>query len=924
MSRYPNPPLRPLTLLQINVGRGPKSHEIALSHASFEQIDVLLVQEPYIYTDLSRRITKRHPLYDCYTPTDDWTTGRPRVLTYVRKRARLLASQIRPLTSDSDTTPDLLFLSLASSAGPALLVINVYNAPVGSVRAGEAAKALTQLPPILLSQPTVMAGDFNLLHHRWQPSLQRAPTPFAEPFVAWLDSTQLALSSEPDRATHDLGNVLDLFFVSSCLALAGSNTVVAYDLDATSDHWPLLSSITWDQKYAEPTKRLRFDTLDQRLFLSQLASNLEDLAGLALSEKDLDSAANSLVAAIGNAYQGAAKRSLGLSSGQPWWNTECTQSRQTYRVGACTKKDFRRAVRRAKAQYWQAKLDSATQAKDVFAMSKWHKSAGSFQMPPLKDPQPPTQPPAACLPAKRAVLAKNLLQRQADAGDIPLDAPTVPSTTIPFPEVGATDVERAILRAGNTAPGVDEIPTALLRLAWPLIKDRVCLLYQGCLQLGYHPKCFRHAILAIIQKPNKADRSSPRSYRPIALLSVPGKGLERLIARNIAWAAVSHRVLASQQFGALPLRSAVDLTTCLTHDVEEALNQGRTASLLTLDVKGAFDAVLPGRLVRRLREQGWPPNLNRWVPPFATGSTVQIRLDGEIGPTTDSQCGLPQGSPVSPILFMLYLAPLFKLGKPSARFGYADDVALLATSPSLEANSQMLSSALHEALEWGAAEGVTFEPAKSELLHFSRKGADQNPSATPSISAGPIIVSEGVERPYLRWLGVLFDKRLTFKWHATEMAAKALVVAQALRSLGNTARGVAPYLLRQAVTACVLRKAYYGAETWWPGRTRPKGDATISNLVDGHLKSLSKSVLAGARAVLPVFRTTPTAALYRESGLLPPEIELKQLALAATVRLRRLDSYHPLRKRAEKILRLSRPNTRLARRVLALPPSEQV
>jgi hypothetical protein len=85
---------------------------------------------------------------------------------------------------------------------------------------------------------------------------------------------------------------------------------------------------------------------------------------------------------------------------------------------------------------------------------------------------------------------------------------------------------------------------------------------------------------------------------------VLGKGLERLLARNIAWIAITHKVLASQQFGALPLRSAVDITTCLTHDVEEALYRRQTASFLTLDVKGAFDAILPRRLVRRLREQG--------------------------------------------------------------------------------------------------------------------------------------------------------------------------------------------------------------------------------------------------------------------------------------------------------------------------------
>jgi ribonuclease HI len=962
MSRYPPAPSKPLTLLQINVGKGGLPHEIALSHAFSEKIDLLLVQEPYIYKDYPRRITKRHPSFECFTPIDDWTSRQPRVLTYVRKGAGLQATQIRPLIPDSPALPDTLFLHIASPSGAPLLVVNVYNAPFGSIRAGGTARALTLLPIPLLSQPTIVAGDLNLLHPQWQPSLNRSHSPLSDQFTAWLDKTHLVLTSQPDYPTHDLGNVLDLTFVSGPLVLAGATTVVAFDLDVTSDHRPLLSTIPWDQRYSEPSCRLRFNTLDRPLFNTLLAGNLASIRlAQTITPESLDAHARDLLAAIHRAYQGSAKRSLNQSGGQPWWNEDCRQTRQLYRLGDCTKKDLRRAVRRAKQQFWQDKLEKATQAKDVFNMSKWHKSTGSFQTPPLKDPFHPNQPLATTLPEKRAVLARNLLQNPSEVEDIPLNSPAVPSAALPFPTILITDVERAILQTGNTAPGADEISTGVLQAAWPLVRDSILQLFQGCLRLGHHPKCFRQAILAIIQKPNKKDRSSPRSYRPIALLAVLGKGLERLIARNMAWIAVTYRVLADQQFGALPLRSAVNLTTCLTHDVEVALNRRLTASLLTLDVKGAFDTVLPGRLVRRLREQGWPTNLVHWVASFATDRSVYIRLDGVVGPRIDIQCGLPQGSPVSPILFMLYLAPLFKLGQPSTRFGYADDVALLAVSPSLETNSQALSAALQEALDWGSSEGITFEPAKSELIHFSRHKLDQDPSTTPTVSAGPITVSENRDRPYLRWLGVLFDKRLTFKWHATESAAKAQRVAQALKSLGNTVRGVSPHLLRQAVTACVLRRAYFAAETWWPGRTRtaktntrtlrpvepsgvpaerlatfvasvgpptrpvgPPPARSVSNQVDGHLNTLQKVVLAGARAVLPVFCTTPTAALYRESGLLPPEIELNQLALMDTVRIRRLDPDHPLRLRAEEVLLTQRPSSRFARRILDLPLSEQV
>ena len=79
----------------------------------------------------------------------------------------------------------------------------------------------------------------------------------------------------------------------------------------------------------------------------------------------------------------------------------------------------------------------------------------------------------------------------------------------------------------------------------------------------------------------------------------------------MAWLAISLQILSSQQFGALLLRSATDLTTCLTHDVKAALNKGLKTTLLTMDVEGAFDGVLLGRLVRRLYEQGWLDNLVR-------------------------------------------------------------------------------------------------------------------------------------------------------------------------------------------------------------------------------------------------------------------------------------------------------------------------
>ncbi|KAI1002862.1 hypothetical protein K3495_g5340 [Podosphaera aphanis] len=365
----------------------------------------------------------------------------------------------------------------------------------------------------------------------------------------------------------------------------------------------------------------------------------------------------------------------------------------------------------------------------------------------------------------------------------------------------------------------------------------------------------------MIGKPNKTDMASPRSYRPIALLSVFGKGLERIVAKRMSWIAIQYKILARQQFGALPKRSSVDLITCLTHDVETALARGLTATMATLDIKGAFDAVLPGRLVRRLREQGRPVQLCNLIASFATERKVCIRLNGIIGEPIALNCGLPQGSTVSPILCMLYIAPLFRLPALKKAFGYADDVAVLETSPSLEGNSSKLGLAINQALSWGSTEGITFEA--------------QN---------------------------------------------KSPQVANALRCLGNTVRGASPRLSRQAAFACVLPIAHFGAETWWPGKCRTSG-RVICNRVGSHLGKLGKVYTATARAILPVYRTTPIAALLRETGLNSAEVALDDISRGAAIRTRRLDPHHPLFTRGQKSLN-GLALTRFARTCRNIPASE--
>ena len=118
---------------------------------------------------------------------------------------------------------------------------------------------------------------------------------------------------------------------------------------------------------------------------------------------------------------------------------------------------------------------------------------------------------------------------------------------------------------------------------------------------------------------------------------------------------------------------------------------GKQVTMITIDVQGAFDALLPRRLLARMARQGWPPTLLQLVRSFLTNRKVRVRLEKSTTPYYRVKCGTPQGSPLSPALYMLYLAELLAQD-PLLRFGYADDVSLYRVTDSLDTNVDLLAN----------------------------------------------------------------------------------------------------------------------------------------------------------------------------------------------------------------------------------------
>jgi len=140
-------------------------------------------------------------------------------------------------------------------------------------------------------------------------------------------------------------------------------------------------------------------------------------------------------------------------------------------------------------------------------------------------------------------------------------------------------------------------------------------------------------------------------------------------------------LLHAGQFGCRKRTSAIDAVGRLMEKVEEAWGRGNTVAVLLMDVKGAFPHVAKGNLIKRMEEMGFEADLVRWVESFMEEKKVSISMDGKEGDSMDVETGVPLGSPVSPVHFVIYLSGWFgqvedkEKGCGTKGISFVDDVA---------------------------------------------------------------------------------------------------------------------------------------------------------------------------------------------------------------------------------------------------------
>ncbi|GAA6045615.1 hypothetical protein NBRC10513_005033 [Rhodotorula toruloides] len=469
------------------------------------------------------------------------------------------------------------------------------------------------------------------------------------------------------------------------------------------------------------------------------------------------------------------------------------------------------------------------------------------------------------------------------AKDVPDKSPT---TTLPWPELHECEVESAIMQARPFAAcGPDDVPNHVLQLLLPHLLPHLIPLYRASLALGHLPRSWRDASCVVLRKPKKPDYREPKAYRLIAFERCVAKGLERVVAARLSHLAEVYGMLPRSHFGGRKRRSAEDAVVCVVDEIKSQWRNGNAVVGLALDVSKAFPSVQTERLMTNLKSRGLPNPACAWIRSFLSKRSCTLQLEGIVSETIEWTSGLPQGSPLSPILFLAYNAPLLDACETptTCGFGWIDNVNVLAWGKTVEEAVSAMNELVPKLESWSDAHSSAFEPTKTEATIFL-------PSARTMPKKPPPVILRGhhIEfKPSLAMLGTKLDSRLSFRDHITTYAARASVSTTAISLLARSRAGLAPKWARQLVTACVLPRLMWAAAAWAdPARGKEK------------TRELVRVQKTAAMAITGSFRSAAGGALEIEAGLLPIHLQLQHQLFRLALRAPAALPTHPLHHRA--------------------------
>lgn len=321
----------------------------------------------------------------------------------------------------------------------------------------------------------------------------------------------------------------------------------------------------------------------------------------------------------------------------------------------------------------------------------------------------------------------------------------------------------------DKSPGPDMIHPRILKETSVQITRALQLLFEMSLSTCALPDDWTSSIISVIHK--KGSRDSASNYRPISLTCISCKILESIIRDHLMNHFTSNNLFSKKQFGFISGRSTVLQLLNVVDKWTQDLETGGQIDIVYTDFEKAFDKVPHQRLLSKLVSYGVHCNLIKWIEMFLCFRSYQVRINGKFSQCKAVASGIPQGSVLGPLLFVIYINDLDQFcGNNGELFLFADDAKLFKHIQSMH-DSYVLNTLCQNLFSWSEKWLMKLNIDKCKVLTITlNKNLLDYKYSIDTMNSGTVVL----ERVYcMKDLGVNIDSDLNFKDHIYEKIKKA-------------------------------------------------------------------------------------------------------------------------------------------------------